>query len=93
MMNTKINNPGELEELRRSILAERNVSKPGITVCGGTGCHAYGCQEVVATFREEIERLGQALMRLEETVRKIARQFDLSPDDLNLDLGPLGRLR
>ena len=42
---------------------------------------------------EEIERLGQALMRLEETVRQIARQFDLSPDDLNLDLGPLGPLR
>ena len=42
---------------------------------------------------EEIERLGQALMRLEETVRQIARQFDLNPDDLNLDLGPLGSLR
>jgi hypothetical protein len=42
---------------------------------------------------EEVERLGQALMRLEETVRQIARQFDLNPDDLNLDLGPLGSLR
>jgi Gas vesicle protein K len=42
---------------------------------------------------EEIERLGTALMRLEETVKDIAAQFGLSPDELNLDLGPLGRLR
>lgn len=40
----------------------------------------------------EIERVGVALMRLEETVHDLARQFDLDPADLNLDLGPLGRL-
>lgn len=40
----------------------------------------------------EVERLGLALMRLEETVHDLARQFDLDPEDLNLDLGPLGRL-
>jgi hypothetical protein len=40
----------------------------------------------------EIERVGLALMRLEETVHDLARQFDLDPADLNLDLGPLGRL-
>jgi hypothetical protein len=32
-------------------------------------------------------------MRLEDTIREISEMFDLSPDDLNLDLGPLGRLR
>jgi hypothetical protein len=41
---------------------------------------------------EEVERVGVALMRLEETVHDIARQFGLQPEDLNLDLGPLGRL-
>jgi hypothetical protein len=41
---------------------------------------------------EEIEAVGTALMRLEETVRDIGRQFGLAQDDLNLDLGPLGRL-
>ena len=40
----------------------------------------------------EIESVGQALMRLEETVRDIAARFDLKPEDLNLDLGPIGRL-
>lgn len=41
---------------------------------------------------EEVERIGIALMRLEETVVDLAGQFDLAPEDLNLDLGPLGRL-
>jgi hypothetical protein len=31
-------------------------------------------------------------MRLERTVRQLARAFGLDPEDLNLDLGPLGRL-
>ncbi|MBS2014913.1 MAG: gas vesicle protein K [Deltaproteobacteria bacterium] len=41
---------------------------------------------------EEIERIGLALMRLETTVHEMAAQFGLSPEELNLDLGPLGRL-
>jgi hypothetical protein len=41
---------------------------------------------------EELERVGLALMRLEETIADLGRQFGLSPEDLNLDLGPLGRL-
>jgi hypothetical protein len=41
---------------------------------------------------DETESLGLALMRLEETISELARRFDLSPADLNLDLGPLGRL-
>ena len=40
----------------------------------------------------ETETIGQALMKLEETVQQLARQFGLKPEDLNLDLGPLGRL-
>ena len=41
---------------------------------------------------EQVEAVGLALMRLEETVHDLAKQFDLSPEDLNLDLGPLGKL-
>ncbi|HSF02241.1 MAG TPA: gas vesicle protein K [Solirubrobacterales bacterium] len=41
---------------------------------------------------EQTEALGLALMRLEETITDLARRFDLAPGDLNLDLGPLGRL-
>jgi hypothetical protein len=41
----------------------------------------------------ETENLGLALMRLEETIAELAAGFNLSLADLNLDLGPLGRLR
>jgi hypothetical protein len=41
---------------------------------------------------EETEAIGQALMKLEETVHELARRFGLKPEELNLDLGPLGRL-
>jgi regulator of sirC expression with transglutaminase-like and TPR domain len=41
---------------------------------------------------EEVEAVGLALMRLEETVQDMARNFGLDPADLNLDLGPLGKL-
>jgi hypothetical protein len=41
---------------------------------------------------QETEEVGQALMRLEDTIRDIGRRFGLEPEDLNLDLGPLGRL-
>jgi hypothetical protein len=41
---------------------------------------------------EEVERIGLALMKLEKTLRSLATRFGLSPDELNLDLGPLGRL-
>ena len=40
----------------------------------------------------ETEAIGMALMRLEETVHELAARFGLKPEDLNLDLGPLGRL-
>ena len=41
---------------------------------------------------KEIEAVGLALMRLEETVREIGAKFGLAPEDLNVDLGPLGKL-
>jgi hypothetical protein len=41
---------------------------------------------------KEVEAVGIALMRLEETIRDIGKRFGLAPEDLNLDLGPIGRL-
>lgn len=41
---------------------------------------------------DEVESIGLALMRLEETVHDLGAQFGLTPDDLNLDLGPIGKL-
>ena len=41
---------------------------------------------------DQVEAVGLALMRLEETVHELAARFGLTPEELNLDLGPLGRL-
>lgn len=41
---------------------------------------------------EETESVGLALMNLQQTIVDLARQFDISPDELNLDLGPVGKL-
>ena len=41
---------------------------------------------------DEVERVGLALMRLEAKVREMATVFGLDPDDLNLGLGPIGKL-
>jgi hypothetical protein len=41
---------------------------------------------------ETVERLGVGLMRLEEAMEELREYFGLRPEDLNLDLGPLGPL-
>jgi hypothetical protein len=42
---------------------------------------------------EQVERLGLALLRLNERMDELKSVFHLTDDDLNIDLGPLGRLR
>jgi hypothetical protein len=41
---------------------------------------------------QQVEEMGQALMKLEGKIRELAEQFGLKPEDLNLNLGPLGNL-
>ena len=41
---------------------------------------------------EEVERLGLALLRLQERLDDVKEVFGLTDEDLNVDLGPLGRL-
>ncbi len=41
---------------------------------------------------EEVERLGLALMRLSDRLDEVREVFGLEKEDLNIDLGPLGRL-
>ena len=41
---------------------------------------------------EEIERLGNALMKLEEKMAELKKVFGLSDEDLNLKLGPINTL-
>jgi hypothetical protein len=41
---------------------------------------------------ETVERLGRTLMALESRMEELKQTFGLADEDLNLDLGPLGRL-
>jgi hypothetical protein len=41
---------------------------------------------------EQVEGLGNGLMRLEEAMEDLKARYDLTTDDLNIDLGPLGTL-
>ena len=41
----------------------------------------------------EIERLGMALLKLNHRMGELKTTFGLTDADLNIDLGPLGRLR
>ena len=41
---------------------------------------------------EQIERMGETFMKLEQRMEELKREFGLEDADLNLDLGPLGRL-
>ena len=41
---------------------------------------------------QQIEDLGLALMKLEAKLEELKTQFGLEGEDLNIDLGPIGRL-
>ncbi|MFI0236072.1 gas vesicle protein K [Streptomyces sp. NPDC016845] len=40
----------------------------------------------------KVDEIGTTLMLLDQRMRELCEQHGLSPDDLNLDLGPLGSL-
>jgi hypothetical protein len=42
---------------------------------------------------EEVERLGLALLKLDGRMQELKGAFGLTDEDLQIDLGPLGRLR
>ena len=42
---------------------------------------------------DQVERLGLALLRLNERMGEMKETFGLTDDDLSIDLGPLGELR
>jgi Gas vesicle protein K len=41
---------------------------------------------------EEVERLGETFMKLEQRMEELKKEFGLEDRDLNLNLGPLGDL-
>ena len=54
----KIKSVSDLEKWREAILGKEKGFEFTISVCGGTGCQAYGCQKVKAAFQKELKREG-----------------------------------
>ncbi|MCX5914077.1 MAG: (2Fe-2S) ferredoxin domain-containing protein, partial [Deltaproteobacteria bacterium] len=52
----KIHSVAELKKWKAQLLSGRKKSDKIITVCGGTGCQAYGCQEVKKAFQRELQK-------------------------------------
>ena len=47
----------DLKSVIETRIRERSIDKkPCITVCSGTGCHAYGCEKVTKAFSDEVNR-------------------------------------
>ncbi len=59
----RLKSAADLEKLRQEILAQRDPNRPCVTICSGTGCHAYGSERVAQAFMDEINKNG-----LKETV-------------------------
>lgn len=41
---------------------------------------------------EEVEKLGTTFLQLSEQMERLKREFGVEGEDLNIDLGPLGKL-
>jgi hypothetical protein len=48
--------------------------------------------EADSLSEDEIERLGVTLMRQAQEIERLRKEFGLEEEDLNLDLGPIGKL-
>jgi NADH-quinone oxidoreductase subunit F len=53
---TRINSIAELEKSRATWAAARTKNEKCVTVCGGTGCRAYGSEKVWEAFRTELAK-------------------------------------
>jgi len=56
MKNKKLNTAEALKKYRDSVISARDKNAKVITVCGGTGCQAYGCKKVVEGFEAELKK-------------------------------------
>jgi NADH:ubiquinone oxidoreductase subunit F (NADH-binding)/(2Fe-2S) ferredoxin/ferredoxin len=54
----RLRSPEELERIRKEIVRSRDPERPCITICSGTGCHAYGCEKVTESFKAELKKQG-----------------------------------
>ena len=56
----RISSIEKLDTLRDDLLRKQGAVTRCLTLCGGTGCRAYGCMEVVEAFKKELKKTGLA---------------------------------
>jgi NADH-quinone oxidoreductase subunit F len=54
----RIKSVSDLEKWRVTILSKQKQNEVVVSVCGGTGCHAYGCKKVKDQFAKTIKKNG-----------------------------------
>ena len=54
----KLNSEKDLNAFREGIVKSKDPKKTCVTICGGTGCRAWGGEEVRLAFIEEIRKQG-----------------------------------
>ena len=54
----RLKSTSQLEKLRKEILEKKDPNRKYISICGGTGCVAYGSVSIVDSFREELKKQG-----------------------------------
>ena len=54
----KIKSVSDLERSQKDILLKQKQYEIVISVCGGTGCHAYGCKKVKDQFTKGLKNIG-----------------------------------
>jgi len=53
----KIKSVPDLERWKEHILSKQKQDEVVVSVCGGTGCHAYGCKKVKDQFAKAIKKI------------------------------------
>ena len=54
----RIKSISDLEKWKENILSKQKLDEVVVSVCGGTGCHAYGCKKVRDEFAKIIRKNG-----------------------------------
>ena len=54
----RLSSPSELAEFRLLVRGKRDPSAVEVAVCGDTGCRAWGADEVIVRFEDEIRKQG-----------------------------------
>lgn len=60
----KIKSAADLEKWRGDILSKLKLDEVVISVCGGTGCHAYGCKKVRDGFAKATKKNGDDVQKI-----------------------------